>query len=138
MTCWHSAKRIIVLPLHSHNNTNIMKISEFANNGFQPFEGTMAELIALRGLDSRYDMMFTLTTRPSDTSGWRYQFRAWVGPFANFSANHVDTGKTEKVFEILGKSTDEILEAVKPLIEHRAEWAPVGSNSVRLWLSCGR
>jgi len=82
--------------------------------------------------------MYTLCTQKWICKSGFYQFRAWTGPFLGFDSQHVDTGHSEKVFQVIANTPEEILEAVAPLIEHKAEWAPLSARTVRLWLGFHR
>ena len=86
------------------------------------------------------DIMFTMTLFRAHRGGsMEVQFRAWVSPFRNFCSNHVNRDGApgnNVLFEIIGES-EEILEAVNPLIKDKVEWQTVKKEDrvIRLWLS---
>jgi hypothetical protein len=102
--------------------TQIMKIAIFKKNQANPtpFNGTVSELIEHLGLKGRTDIMYTLTSKPRNGI---FQFRAWFGPFASINDFHVDTGTTEKVFEIVSERGGDIVTAIVPTWAFASGWA---------------
>ncbi len=101
------------------------------------FNGTVKDLHAKMESERGDDHCLTMYTLTDKAKGdGSYQFRAWKGPFANFTSDHVDTGRDEdRLFTIEHTSKEELVVAVWPFIEGKARWRPETRLDVTLWLA---